>query len=209
MITRSKIVVGIVAMVLLAVPAWATVHTVTVANFSFTPQNITISQGDTVVWNCTQGHHNVHELSSPAMFFSGNPSMAPWQYQFVFNVDPSEFNYQCDPHAPGMAGTVTVLPLSSIEMEHAYSAEGFSLAQNYPNPFNGQTNIQFSVPFETDVKLTLMNILGQQVGVLFSGRAQTGSHRIIFDAGDLTSGLYFYRMETPGAVLIRTMQFIR
>lgn len=68
----------------------------------------------------------------------------------------------------------------------------FSLAQNYPNPFNPATNISFDLPFNSKVKLSVYNSLGQQVAVLFDNVQSAGRHSIQFNAGRLASGVYFY-----------------
>jgi plastocyanin len=92
-------------------PIDAQLHLVTASGHAFTPQNLTITQGDTVRWQNTSGIHNVHELGSN-LFNSGTPANAPWTYQFVFsNVTPATYNYRCDVHyTTGMVGTVTVEP---------------------------------------------------------------------------------------------------
>jgi plastocyanin len=204
---KSVALVG--ALLLTALPALATVHTVTVQNFSFTPRDLTVAQGDTVVWNCTSGTHNVHELSTPAVFYSGDPRTAPWQYTFVFNVAARTYDYWCDVHAPGMAGTVTVQASSAVGDQGAAQPERFGLDQNFPNPFNSRTTIRFSVPFETDARISVLNILGQKVGEVFAGRVTAGDHSVSFDASGLAGGLYFYRLETPAAVLTRTMLYLK
>lgn len=71
----------------------------------------------------------------------------------------------------------------------------FALAQNYPNPFNPSTIINFSVPVESNISLSVFNILGQEVNVLVDNQIQqAGSYNLTFDARNLPSGIYFYRM---------------
>lgn len=100
---------------LLSVCAMATVHNVTVGSNFFNPSSLTIDQGDTVVWTNTGGSHNVNGTtttfpSNPDSF--GNSVGTGWTYQFKFTV-PGTYNYQCDPHAPGMSGTITVQAVAS------------------------------------------------------------------------------------------------
>jgi hypothetical protein len=71
----------------------------------------------------------------------------------------------------------------------------FALSQNYPNPFNPSTIIKYSLAKESSVKLTLYNILGKKIQELFSGRQNPGEHEIIFNASNLSSGVYFYTIE--------------
>jgi hypothetical protein len=76
-----------------------------------------------------------------------------------------------------------------------------SLSQNYPNPFNPTTEIEFAMPESRLVKLTVFNVLGQEVRSLVSGMQEAGYHKITWDgrsnAGiEVPSGAYFYRLET-------------
>lgn len=89
-------------------------NTVVVRDFSFTPAEITIQEGETVTWDFQEGHHNVNGTqstfpSNPASFKSGEPSPAPFTYSFTFNV-PGDYSYQCDPHSTIMRGKVHVIP---------------------------------------------------------------------------------------------------
>lgn len=72
----------------------------------------------------------------------------------------------------------------------------FRLAQNHPNPFNPSTTIQFDLPVESNVKLKVFNILGKEVTTLIDGKQEAGYKTIEFDATQLSSGVYFYRLQT-------------
>jgi len=72
----------------------------------------------------------------------------------------------------------------------------FSLEQNYPNPFNPVTTISFTLPISTQTKVTVYDILGREVQVLKNDFLNAGYHRIVFNANDLSSGVYFYKIET-------------
>jgi|GEM_PF-613702 len=73
---------------------------------------------------------------------------------------------------------------------------GFSLGQNYPNPFNPITVIPLDLPEPATIKLTLYNLLGEQVEVIASGQFDVGHHQILFNTQNLAAGLYFYKLET-------------
>jgi len=78
----------------------------------------------------------------------------------------------------------------------------FKLSQNYPNPFNPLTNISFSIPNRCLVSLKLYNILGEEIITLVNDKVlDTGQHRIIWDASDLPSGIYFYQLQVEGKYL--------
>ncbi len=90
-------------------------HIVTTTNFNYSPQNITITVGETVKWENTQGTHNVNGAqttfpNNPESFFSGDPVPATWDFFHTFNT-VGTYDYQCDQHVnQGMVGTVTVVP---------------------------------------------------------------------------------------------------
>jgi hypothetical protein len=85
----------------------------------------------------------------------------------------------------------------------------FSLEQNYPNPFNPGTLIRFSIPVETNVRLNVYNTLGQEVAEIINSRLKEGYHEVEFDAGSLTSGIYFYRLEADKFVDVKKMIIIK
>lgn len=72
----------------------------------------------------------------------------------------------------------------------------YDLKQNYPNPFNPTTTIQFQLPQTGLVKLTLYNILGQEIKTLLNETKEAGTHTVQFDASELNSGVYIYRIES-------------
>jgi hypothetical protein len=79
------------------------------------------------------------------------------------------------------------------------------LDQNYPNPFNPSTTINFVVPRRSRVKLTVFDVLGRQMETLLDGTMEAGSHSVHFDASSLSSGVYYYRLETAGTVTTKKM----
>jgi len=74
----------------------------------------------------------------------------------------------------------------------------FALEQNYPNPFNPSTKIKFSLAADSRVSLTVFDVLGQKVMTLVNGNLSAGSHNISFNASNLNSGVYFYRIDAVG-----------
>ena len=85
----------------------------------------------------------------------------------------------------------------------------FRLSQNYPNPFNPDTRIAYSIPSSGNIKLAVYNILGQKVADLVNGFVEAGKHSVIFKAGNLTSGIYFYKIEADNFVSVKKMMLIK
>jgi len=81
----------------------------------------------------------------------------------------------------------------------------FSLSQNYPNPFNPETIISFDLPADSDIKLSVYNMLGEEVAVPVSGLFKAGKHDVKFNAAGYSSGVYFYRIETAGFTSTKKM----
>lgn len=84
-----------------------------------------------------------------------------------------------------------------------------ALNQNYPNPFNPATIITYSLKQASEITLEVFNIQGQKVATLFEGRQQAGDHEAQFDASNLSSGVYIYRLQTASQVLTRQMVLIK
>ena len=86
---------------------------------------------------------------------------------------------------------------------------GFALDQNYPNPFNPTTTISFSLPFRSDVRLDIFNVLGRTMDIIELGQLSAGPHLIEYDASSLASGVYFYRLATEYASVSRKMTVLK
>jgi hypothetical protein len=82
-----------------------------------------------------------------------------------------------------------------IDDKEIPTPDKFMLFQNYPNPFNAATTISYSLPEQSEVIISIYNLLGQRVAVLHDGAEEAGSHSIKWDASDFPSGIYFARLE--------------
>jgi hypothetical protein len=97
----------------------------------------------------------------------------------------------------------------SVEGVAGTIPDAFGLAQNYPNPFNPTTTFAYSIPIQADVTLKIFNLLGQEMATLAQGRRNAGTYQILFDASELTSGIYFYRIEAGSFVSTKKMILVK
>lgn len=81
----------------------------------------------------------------------------------------------------------------------------YSLEQNYPNPFNQLTIIKFQLPIKSNVVLKIFDILGREVVMLVNESLQSGTYEVKFDAGGLTSGIYFYQFRAGNIIKTKKM----
>jgi len=88
-------------------------------------------------------------------------------------------------------------------------AGSYELSQNYPNPFNPSTMINFSVPSASNVTLAVYNLNGELVTKLFEGFREAGNHSVEFNAENLPSGIYIYRLTAGSVTLTRKMSLLK
>tara|TARA_R110002073_G_scaffold183249_1_gene341429 strand:+ start:230 stop:958 length:729 start_codon:yes stop_codon:yes gene_type:complete len=100
-----------------------------------------------------------------------------------------------------------LMPVSNEE--DTFGPNAYKLSQNYPNPFNPSTNINFTIPASSDVELTIYNLLGQKVSTLLNTKMNAGTHTISFDASNLASGIYLYRLKAGDKVMNKRMTLIK
>lgn len=106
----------------------------------------------------------------------------------VFNCGSSNIDvYIDDISLKWLGGT-------AVEDRQFQAPSGFEVNGNYPNPFNAQTTIQFTVAAQSVVESELYNVLGELIKRISHGVFDTGTHTVNFDAAELTSGIYFYRI---------------
>ena len=85
----------------------------------------------------------------------------------------------------------------------------YALLQNYPNPFNPTTKIKYSVPFDGFVNIAVFNILGEKVANIINSVHKAGNYELTFDATNLASGMYIYRMEAGDFISIKKMMILK
>ncbi len=100
-------------------------------------------------------------------------------------------------------------PITFVENLNLGIPDDFRLEQNYPNPFNPSTKIRYGLPKESNVVLTIYNILGEEIARLVDDVHSAGYYEATFDATNLSSGVYIYRISAGNFTQIRKMLLIR
>tara|TARA_R110001592_G_scaffold313768_1_gene589221 strand:+ start:1750 stop:2328 length:579 start_codon:yes stop_codon:yes gene_type:complete len=161
-----------------------TKYTVVVENFSFTPANLVITQGDTVVFDNVQGFHNIDGAqatypSNPESFDNSGDGSAPWTFQYIFNV-PGEYDYRCGIHTTSMFGTITVNTSTSVKEINPLTSN------SYPNPTTGIINLSRN---KTYTQVDVLNNIGEIV-------LTKNSPQRSIDVSNLATGTYFMKLYT-------------
>lgn len=101
-------------------------------------------------------------------------------------------------------------PLTSVDPgSYAAVPASYKLDQNYPNPFNPATVIRYTVPKDGNVKLTVYNVIGQKITGLINREVKAGTYEVNFDASQLPSGIYMYKLEAGTFTSVRKMMLIK
>ena len=98
---------------------------------------------------------------------------------------------------------------SNIMLSGETSADAYKLYQNVPNPFNGTTSINFYVPENVEVEISVYNMLGEHVADVTNDIFNAGKHEVVFDASSLGQGTYFVRMTTEGFTASKNMNIVK
>jgi len=98
---------------------------------------------------------------------------------------------------------------TNISVNQSIYPDKFLLQQNYPNPFNPSTNIKYSIPEMGFVTLKVFDVLGNEVATLVNEEKPAGSYVIEFNGSEITSGIYFYKLQAGNFVEIKKMIFLK
>lgn len=128
----------------------------------------------------------------------------------LVNVKPNRFDFRAIDTRGDILHSFSIdkTPTSS-NFEPTLLPAGVELHQNSPNPFNPVTHILFHLPQTMLAELTVYSILGEQVATLINAVMPAGSHRVRFDAANLSSGVYIYSLRTPEGTIQRVMTVVK
>ena len=136
--------------------------------------------------------------------FSWSPAVAQAGSSFVVTVQVSDGTLTT-------LSTVIIYASSTVTSVDEWSGipTDYTLMQNYPNPFNPSTTIRFGLPNDSNVRLSVFNVLGQEVAVLVNSNLSAGYHKFDFDASKLTSGIYIYKIQAEKFVEVKKMLLMK
>jgi hypothetical protein len=98
---------------------------------------------------------------------------------------------------------------TSIAQEESYLPQSIKLYSNFPNPFNSATTIRYSVAEESNIRLEIFNLSGQQLETLLNCRQPSGEYQVLWDASKMASGIYFYQLTKGDISLVKKMNLIK
>jgi hypothetical protein len=116
----------------------------------------------------------------------------------------SSLNYSADGVIDLIADEDNPNPIA-VNVEDYIVPKAYELSQNYPNPFNPSTSIEFSIPSDAAVSLKVYDVLGKEVAVLVNEQRNAGTYIINWNASNLSSGVYFYRLNAGNFTQTRKM----
>jgi hypothetical protein len=162
--------------------------------------------------NFNKGHRiRVTISSSNAPRFDPNPNTGrPLRADSVTVVATNtvhlDANYPSHIVLPVTSGTTSV----SLADQRELTPRDFILSQNYPNPTSGVTQIAYSLPRMSAIRITLFNMLGQEIRTLVDGLVTSGAHTVSWDGRDengqpVAKGIYFYRLEAGGFAMTKKL----
>jgi len=103
--------------------------------------------------------------------------------------------------------TIDIAP--GVEDEFSGIPDSYKLLQNYPNPFNPSTTIYYGLPEESSLKITIYDVLGNEVMIYSEEKQSAGYHKMEFDATEYRSGIYFYRLQAGSFVETKKMVLMK
>jgi len=140
------------------------------------------------------------------IFIGGNGTTVSRNAYTYLDADAKSGTYYYRLKQIDFDGTVEYLQIVMVDLG---TPRGFRLEQNYPNPFNPSTKISFQIPKNSFVTLKIIDLLGNEIATLINQEITAGSHKVDFDASQLSSGIYFYKLTVDNFTGMKKMTILK
>ncbi len=160
------------------------------------------------IWNIARTESEIQSTMNQTLNGNETGLIGYWK----FDEGTGTITYDAtSSHNDGTISGATWVISGVLPVEHTIDniPEEFSLEQNYPNPFNPTTTIEYSIPQPGVVTIKIYDILGREVTTLVNEEKQKGNHVVKFNTGNLSSGIYFYRIQTDSFTQTKKMILLK
>lgn len=176
--------------------AKATVHMVTVQDFSFSPASMTVTVGDTVMWMWVNGTHTTTDTAIPAGAAAWNANINSSSMSFAYNVlVPGNYGYHCTIHPTLMMGgfNAVISGISEVKLPPLFNW----------NISNNQLNIKLDLSAPAKINIQLYDILGKQVRTFLPMTRMAGTYYESFSIADIQHGVYFLEFIADDTKIVK------
>lgn len=175
----------------------ATTHTITVADFSFSPAAVTATVGDTIMWVWASGSHTTSSTSVPSGAATWNAPITSSSTSYTYKVTMAgAYAYNCQVHPTQMTGTITVTSSTGI------TVPTIATVNAYPNPFRDKITIIHDSAADA---IFIYNITGEKIASFMLDAVGT---RTDLELAHLPAGVYFFSITKEG-VIQETRRIVR
>jgi surface protein len=178
-------------------------------------QEENVSTTPTFVWRSVENiDHYQFRLLYGDLPYQIDTLLSDTTFSLIYELELNEFYYwqvrAINGNASGEWSDPTFFtPTIHVSNENSSNPKGFSLHQNYPNPFNPSTEISYYLPISTTVNVRVFDMLGREVAILVDGQQASGNHSITFNGSDVSSGMYFYSLQTGEYTQTKKMLLVK
>jgi predicted acyl esterase len=152
---------------------------------------------------------NFDQAPTDSVFMDSNPFVLPILANSTHQIYLNNQSYIDLPYMSNLGSNLTGNLFRDTQEENAIVPGLFELKQNFPNPFNPATTIEYSLGFANNVEIKVYDILGREAATLVNEYQQAGSHKILFNASSLSSGVYFYKIVSGSFQEVKRMVLVK
>lgn len=182
----------LLSIILTSLTASATIHNVLVANFSFTPNAISVVVGDTIRWTINGTGHTTTSVSVPVGAAMWDHSFAASGESFDYKVEVAgNYGYVCTPHSASMMGSFVAT--NPVGLSVSKQTKVVTDSKAYPNPFK----TKITIPTKDAETIEIFSVLGEKVKTIETSMLD----KVTIDLSDLRKGVYFYALKDESGVI--------